>query len=54
MEDKDLSLVDSTLEEINTKWQEVSTQLYEESESGETPQPSGDENTTDVEFEEVK
>jgi|TARA_R110000851_G_scaffold47_5_gene240 molecular chaperone DnaK len=54
VEDKDLSLVDSTLEEINTKWQEVSTQLYEESESGETPQPSGDENTTDVEFEEVK
>jgi molecular chaperone DnaK len=54
VEDKDLSLVDSTLEEINTKWQVVSTQLYEESESGETPQPSGDENTTDVEFEEVK
>jgi len=54
VEDKDLSLVDSTLEEINTKWQEASTQLYEESEAGETPQPSGDEDTTDVEFEEVK
>ena len=41
------------MEEINQKWQEVSTQLYEESGGDETPPPSEGENTTDVEFEEV-
>ena len=54
IEEKNLESIDTTMEEINQKWQEVSTQLYEESGGDETPPPSEGENTTDVEFEEVK
>jgi len=52
--DKDMESIDGILEEINTKWQEVSTQLYDDSESVNKPESSGGEDTTDVEFEEVK
>ena len=54
-EDKDLNSIDIIMEEINNKWQEVSTQLYQESETNE-PDVASTENsdTTDVEFEEVK
>jgi|MDSV01.1.fsa_nt_gb molecular chaperone DnaK len=54
-EDKDLNSIDTIMEEINNKWQEVSTQLYQESETNE-PDVASTENsdTTDVEFEEVK
>eukprot|EP01047_Picozoa_sp_COSAG01_P106298 COSAG01_NODE_35418_length_532_cov_0.808314_1_plen_43_part_10 len=42
------------MEEINQKWQEVSTQLYENSESENEGENTNTEDTTDVEFEEVK
>ena len=56
IKDKDLSSVDTLMEEINTKWQEVSTKRYEETETpeedmgGEEPK----EDSTNVEFKEVK
>ena len=55
VEDKDLNSIDVIMEEINSKWQEVSTQLYEETQENE-PDVGTTENsdTTDVEFEEVK
>ena len=53
-EDKNLNSIDSIMEEINKKWQEVSTQLYENSESENVNETTDSENTTDVEFEEVK
>ena len=51
-EDKDLTSIDTIMEEINQKWQEVSTQLYESSEAENDSKNT--EDTTDVEFEEVK
>ena len=55
IEEKDLSSIDSIMEEINNKWQEVSTQLYEKSEeSNENVNSTENSDTTDVEFEEVK
>jgi molecular chaperone DnaK len=55
VEDKDLNSIDVIMEEINSKWQEVSTQLYQETQENE-PDVGTTENsdTTDVEFEEVK
>ena len=55
VEDKNLSSIDTVMEEINSKWQEVSTQLYQETQENE-PDVNTTENsdTTDVEFEEVK
>jgi len=53
-EDKDLTSIDAIMEEINQKWQEVSTQLYENSESENEGENTNTEDTTDVEFEEVK
>jgi len=53
-EDKNLNSIDTIMEEINKKWQEVSTQLYENSESENVNETTDSENTTDVEFEEVK
>jgi molecular chaperone DnaK len=60
IKDKDLSSIDTLMEEINTKWQEVSAKLYEETESpedsmgGEETKEETKEDATDVEFEEVK
>ena len=55
MENKELPLIDKIMEEINNKWQEVSTQLYDDTVTEENTQKSEDpDNTTDVEFEEVK
>ena len=39
------------MEDINTKWQEISTQLYQETEE---PTKTENSDATDVEFEEVK
>jgi len=51
---KDLTLIDTLLEEMNNKWQAVSTKMYEETqEPTSEDQPTTDE-ATDVEFEEVK
>jgi len=54
MENKELSLIDEIMEEINNKWQEVSTQLYDDTTTEEDKPNSEDSDTTDVEFEEVK
>ena len=54
MENKELPLIDEIMEEINNKWQEVSTQLYDDTVTEENTPPSEDSDTTDVEFEEVK
>ena len=54
MENKELSLIDEIMEEINKKWQEVSTQLYDDTVTEEDVPKSEDPNTTDVEFEEIK
>jgi len=54
MENKELSLIDEIMEEINNKWKEVSTQLYDDTVTEEDVPKSEDPDTTDVEFEEVK
>ena len=54
IEDKDLTGIDTIMEEMNSKWQEVSTQLYQEAEENTTNPESNNEDATDVEFEEVK
>ena len=51
LEEKDLGVIDSLMEDINTKWQEISTQLYQETEE---PTKTENSDATDVEFEEVK
>tara|TARA_R110000765_G_scaffold418454_1_gene521929 strand:- start:260 stop:943 length:684 start_codon:yes stop_codon:yes gene_type:complete len=55
LEEKDLELIDTITEEMNTKWQEISTQLYEQTQetTEDTPEPQNSD-ATDVEFEEVK
>ena len=55
LEEKDLELIDTITEEMDTKWQEISTQLYEQTQetTEDTPEPQNSD-ATDVEFEEVK
>ena len=52
IEKKDFDGIDTVMENINSKWNEVSTKMYEQTEANENEEPSGD--TEDVEFEEVK
>ena len=54
IEDKDLISVDTIMEEINSKWQEVSTQLYQQEDESTPNTESNSDEATDVEFEEVK
>ena len=54
IQSKDLNTIDTLMSEINTKWESVSQQLYQESEMNETTEEPTDEGATDVEFEEVK
>jgi molecular chaperone DnaK len=51
LEEKDLELIDNLMEDINTKWQEISSQLYQQTEESTKTENS---DATDVEFEEVK
>ena len=51
---KDITLIDTLLEEMNSKWQTVSTQMYEASQENTSDDQTTTEGTTDVEFEEVK
>ena len=55
LEEKDLELIDTITDEMDTKWQEISTQLYEQTQetTEDTPEPQNSD-ATDVEFEEVK
>ena len=52
IEKKDFDGIDTVMENINSKWNEVSTKMYEQTEVNENEEPSDD--TEDVEFEEVK
>ena len=52
VEKKDFDGIDTVMENINSKWNEVSTKMYEQTEVNENEEPSDD--TEDVEFEEVK
>ena len=45
--------VEELTEKLNSTWQEISAKLYQQTEESEPTQPNNDE-TTDVEFEEVK
>ncbi len=51
--EKDLVKIDELMESMNTKWQEVSQQMYQETQNEDT-QSETDSTTTDVDFEEVK
>ena len=50
IEKKDFDSIDTTMENINSTWSEVSTKMYEQTEGNEEKK----DNTEDVEFEEVK
>ena len=55
MESEDIEGVEDLTEKLNGTWQEISTKLYEQTESEDTTQTeTPNEDTTDVEFEEVK
>jgi molecular chaperone DnaK len=54
IETKNLEGIDTLMAEINTKWESVSQQLYQDSEVNESTEEPTSEDTTDVEFEEVK
>ena len=51
--EKDIPVVETLLEEMNSKWQTISGKMYEETQEPTYDEPVTD-NTTDVEFEEVK
>ena len=53
MKSEDMEGVEELIEKLNSTWQEISTKLYQQAE---TTQPTEDnvDDTTDVEFEEVK
>jgi molecular chaperone DnaK len=50
IEKKDFDSIDTTMENINSTWSEISTKMYEQTEGNEEKK----DNTEDVEFEEVK
>lgn len=53
IESKDMEGVEDLTEKLNSTWQEISTKLYQETETQETENPTNTD-ATDVEFEEVK
>jgi len=55
MESEDTEGIEDLTEKLNSTWQEISTKLYEETETSEEPPMDGKTtDSTDVEFEEVK
>jgi len=55
MVSEDIDGIEDLTEKLNSTWQEISTKLYEQTESEDTTQKEDvSEETTDVEFEEVK
>ena len=55
-ENRDFESMDESLETLNKTWQEISTRLYEETQTEDvnSDESSMDVDSTDVEFEEVK
>ena len=50
---EDLSSLPTDMEELNNKWQSISSKLYEQTQT-DSPPPTGEEKeTTDVEYEDV-
>ena len=52
--EKDISTIDTLLEEMNSKWQTISTKMYEETQEPTSDEQPSSDKATDVEFEEVK
>ena len=52
-ESEDMDGVEDLTEKLNSTWQEISTKMYQESEAAQPTEDKADD-TTDVEFEEVK
>ena len=50
---EDLNAITSDMEELNTKWQSISSKLYEQTQTDSPPPTGEDTETTDVEYEEV-
>jgi len=50
---EDMESIDTNLEELNEEWQSISTKIYQQTEETESSDNS-EEQTTDVEYEEVK
>ena len=51
---EDLDEIKVNMDDLNSKWQTISSKLYEQTEGDTTPPPEDDPETTDVEYEEVK
>ena len=54
IEEEDMEGVEDLTEKLTSTWQEISTKLYEQTNESEMPPEETEENSTDVEFEEVK
>ena len=52
IKEKSIGLIDSQLEDITARWQEISQKMYQSSQQ-EPPKTEKEENVTDVEYEEV-
>ena len=52
-ESEDMEGIEELMEKLNSTWQEISTKMYQESENAQPTEDNVDD-TTDVEFEEVK
>ncbi len=50
---EDIGLIDSSLEKLNEEWQSITTKMYQQTEEPPTSEDN-EEQTTDVEYEEVK
>ena len=47
-------MIDTLLEEMNSKWQTISTKMYEDTQEPTSDEQPSPDKATDVEFEEVK
>ena len=52
IKEKNIDVIDSQLEDITTRWQEISQKMYQSTQQ-EPPKTEKEENVTDVEYEEV-
>lgn len=51
---EDMTLLDTKLESLNSQWQSISTKLYEQTSTEESSTDDNKQQTTDIEYEEVK
>jgi len=50
---EDLEGITTNMDDLNSKWQSISSKLYEQTQNDSPPPTSEDPETTDVEYEEV-